>query len=194
MATFEELTQYYADLNEAFMSTEESYHFNNDRSHNATVMRFMFDHAEQVNMYCGELSVLRDKFYDHIAKDSDPKDAKAVKDAMTNSLNNFFNKPNSKLTVVFESYSDKILDDLICKELFINKLKENAISFYKLDETFSFKSDINHFCYTDSGIARFEVDKMLHNAICTFHDRTYSEALEKNFKTLLGIAQNTTCN
>ena len=194
MATFEELKAYYKDLEKAFKSTEETYYFNNDRSHNATVMRFMFDNAEQVNMYCDELSVLREKFYAHIAKDSGSENAKEVKDAMINSLKNFFSKQNSKLTVVFESYSDQIFDDLICKDLFVSKLKENAISFYKLDEAFSFKTDINHFCYTDSGIARFEVDKMLHNAICTFHNRAYSESLKKNFNILLGIAQNTTCN
>lgn len=194
MATFEELTTYYHNLEEAFKRTEETYYFNSDRSHNATVMRFMFDNAKQVNMYCGELSVLREKFYDHIGKDCGEENAEKVKDAMVKSLNGFFNRQDSKLTVVFESYSDKIFDDLICKDLFVRKLKENIISFYRLDETFSFKADINHFCYTDSGIARFEVDKMLHNAICTFHNRTYSAAFEKNFQILLKIAQNTIFN
>lgn len=194
MPTFKELTAYYHNLEEAFKRTEETYYFNNDRSHNATVMRFMFDNAKQVNMYCGELSVLREKFYDHIGKDSGEENAEKVKNAMINSLNSFLNSQDSKLTVVFENYSDKIFDDLICKNLFVSKLKENIISFYKLDETFSFKADINHFCYTDSGIARFEVDKMLHNAICTFHNHTYSAAFEKNFQILLKIAQNTTFN
>lgn len=194
MATFKELTAYYHNLEEAFKRREETYYFNNDRSHNATVMRFMFDNAKQVNMYCGELSVLRERFYDHIGKDSGKEDAGKVKDAMIKSLKDFFDKPDSKLTVVFESYSDEIFDDMICKDLFISKLKENIISFYKLDETFSFKADINHFCYTDSGITRFEVDKMLHNAICTFHNRTYSDACEKNFQILLKLAKNTTFN
>lgn len=194
MPTFKELTAYYHNLEEAFKRTEETYYFNNDRSHNATVMRFMFDNAKQVNMYCGELSVLREKFYDHIGKDSGEKNAEKVKNAMINSLNSFLNSQDSKLTVVFENYSDKIFDDLICKNLFVSKLKENIISFYKLDEAFSFKADINHFCYTDSGITRFEVDKMLHNAICTFHNHTYSEACEKNFQILLKVAQNTSLN
>lgn len=194
MATFKELTVYYHHLEEAFKRTEETYYFNNDRSHNATVMRFMFDNAKQVNMYCGELSVLREKFYDHIGKDSGKENAEKVKDAMIDSLNAFFDRQDSKLTVVFESYSDKIFNDLICKDLFVSKLKENIISFYKLDEAFSFKADINHFCYTDSGITRFEVDKMLHNAICTFHNHTYSEACEKNFQILLKVAQNTSLN
>lgn len=184
MAKFEELELYYDNLRNAFAEKNETYYYNTDRSHNATVMRFMFDNASNINMYCGELSVLRNGFYQKINED-----AGKLKDSMITSLHSFLEKGKSKLVVVLENFSEDIFNDLICADLFKEKMKENKISLYKLSDDFSFKKDINHFCYTDTNIVRFEEDKMRHNAICIFHSDSYIETMKNNFSILLNIAE-----
>lgn len=62
MITYKEIQAYYNSLDEAFKSQQESNRFNNDRSHNATVFRFMLDHSQTIKMYCGEQSVFRRVF------------------------------------------------------------------------------------------------------------------------------------
>lgn len=184
MATFNELQSYYETLEEGFKKDKESYYFNHDRSHNATVMRFMFDNSLEINMYCGKLSVLREDFYNHISEDSNK-----IKAKVTESLERYLNKNNSKLLVILEDYSDEILGNLICKDLFTTKIQEKQIKLYQLNKDFSFKKDINHFCYTDTKITRFEEDKDLHSAICIFHNEKYYSSMKKNFNILLSIAK-----
>lgn len=185
MASFGELEDYYRSLYAAFSKGEESYHFNNDRSHNATVMRFMFDNSSQIDMYCGELSVLRESFYEHIEED-----AEQIKDAVCESLRAFLDKKDARFVIILENYSDDIFKDLICEELFLGKMEEGQISLLVLDDSFSFKKDINHFCYTNSGITRFEENKNRHNAICVFHNKMYFDNMKNNFSILLQIAKN----
>lgn len=185
MATYKELEKYYDHLKESYESKEsDSYYFNNDRSHNAMVMKFMFDYSSIINMYCGELSVLRESFYGYINEDKDE-----IKKNVICSLKKFLDKEDAKLCIIVENFSKKIFEDLICKEVFINKLKEGKIHLFKLDRDFSFKKEINHFCYSDTNIVRFEVDKNQHNAICVFHNKKYLNSMENNFGTLYNIAQ-----
>lgn len=184
MATFTELQAYYRILHEAFIKEKESYHFNHDRSHNATVMQFMFDNSTEINMFCGQLSVLREDFYNHITEDST-----SIKEAVINSLNKYLEHKDSKFSIIIEDYSDDIFKNLICKDLFTRKIKEGQIRLYQLNEDFSFKEDINHFCYTDTKITRFEEDKTQHSAICIFHNEKYYSLMKKNFNILLSIAK-----
>lgn len=181
---FDKLEKYYTSLKESFNSNEPSYHFNEDRSHNATVMRFMFDNSSEIKMYCGELSILRDGFYDKI----DNRYANEIKNLLSNSFRKFLNKESAKLSIILESYSINVLNDLICKDLFIDKLRDGKIVLYRLNDNFSFKSDINHFCFSDTRIVRFEEDKMKHSAICVFNNEEYSNMMKKNFEKLETIA------
>lgn len=184
MATFDELQAYYEILNEAFLKDKESYHFNHDRSHNATVMRFMFDKSSEINMYCGKLSVLRESFYEHIAEDSE-----IIKEAVIESFKSYLERRDSKFSIIFEDYSNDIFTNLICKDVFMRKVKEGQIKLYQLNKDFSFKEDINHFCYTNTRITRFEEDKTQHSAICIFHNEEYYSIMEKHFNILLNIAK-----
>lgn len=189
MATFNDLTEYYNRLQQAFQEKAEAYYYNTDRSHNATVMRFMFDNATNIKMYCGELSVLRKNFYEHIVNDGmGEKDVDSMKKAMSQSLLGFLNKENSRLEIVLENYSENIFMDLICEELFLENMRKKKIRLYKLDNELSFKKNINHFSYTDTNILRFEEDKTLHNAICVFHNDSYLKGMGENFEILLRMA------
>lgn len=185
MANFNELNAYYEELKKAFNSNRESYYFNNDRSHNATVLRFMFDNSSNIKMYCGELSVLREGFYRHF--DSE-EDAIMVKDALVESFTNFINRDNTSLEIILENYQDFKLEDLICKDIFESKMEEGKLVLYKLNDDFSFKSDINHFSISDTNILRFEEDKSQHNAICIFNNNEYRNKMENNFNILSDMA------
>lgn len=189
MATYHDLQKYYENLKESYSNSEESYYFNNDRSHNAMVMKFILDHSSNIYMYCGELSVFRDPFYNYIQEEKD-----IIKENVIRSFETFLNKEKSNLSIIVENFSNSIWDDLICKDLFTRKIKEGRIQLYKLDNNFSFKKDINHFCYSDSGIVRFEVDKNQHNAICVFHHKTYLDNMKKSFGILCNIAKDVNKN
>lgn len=185
MATFKELNAYYDILKKAFDSNNESYYFNNDRSHNATVLRFMFDNSSNICMYCGELSVLRNGFYSHF---ENMEDAEKVKGALIDSFTHFLNCNGTSLSIVLENYRDFGFKDLICKEVFEKKMKEGKLLLYRLHDDFSFKSDINHFSFSDSNIVRFEEDKDQHSAICVFHNKRYLDSMKKNFGILSDMA------
>ena len=194
MATFDDLKEYYNSLQRAFQEKKEAYYYNTDRSHNATVMYFMFDNATNIKMYCGELSVLRNNFYEHILNDgTEEEDVNSLKKTMLQSLAVFLEKENSQLEIVLENYSEKIFSDLICEELFLENMRKKKIRLYKLDDELSFKKSINHFSYTDTNILRFEEDKTLHNAICVFYNDSYSKGMDENFRILLRMANEVKC-
>jgi len=184
------LQAYYEELIESINSNIPSYHFNSDRTHNAVVMQFMLDTSTNVNMYCGEMSVFRNNFYEHIAEENDNNQnyAKRIKNFLIESFHNFIQKEGVSMNIIFESFENDYLKDLIFKNDFSIGVLEQKVHLYKLSDDFVYKKDLYHFSYTDKRIVRFEQDKLQHSAICTINEPAYYESISRNFDLLKKIA------
>ena len=191
MPTLEELQAYYEELIDALNSDTPSYHFTSDRTHNAIVMRFMLDTSSNINMYCGEMSVFRKNFFKHIEENNDNNQdyASSIKNFLIKSFHNFMQKEGVSMNIIFESFENDYLKDLIFLEDFLIGISEKKINLYKLSDDFAFKNDLYHFTYTDKGIVRFEQDKLQHSAICTINEPSYYESISRNFALLKKIAR-----
>lgn len=191
MNTIYEISHYYQELESAFASSNPIYKYNQDRSHNSVVMRFILDKSDSISMYCGRMSVFRKSFYDHFSDNEEAKKFLITK--MELSLKEFFSKDNSHLNVIFENYKPDYIDDLICKDVFLDGIKSKKVNLYKMDDKFSFKKSLNHFTLSDKGMARVEQDKLQHSAICSFHNTVFHEALSNIFNKLLELAKPVSC-
>ncbi len=199
MVTINDFEIYYQKLATAFDSEVAPPHYNSDRSHNATVMRFMLNESSTINMYCGQFSVFRESFFKHIKDDNVTENDESdisdyLKRKLSESLIAFLDKDDASFNIIFESYDDKYFDDkyfddLICFDKFKTSFDNNKIRLYKLDNSLSFKKYINHFSYSDSQIVRLEQDKKKHSAICTFKDATIYNSAKDSFEKLLSLAQ-----
>ena len=183
MTTFKEIQAYYNALKVAFQSKQESNTFNNDRSHNATVLRFMLDHSKAIKMYCGELSVFRQGFYDYVEKNAEQGDGVEIMDAMGESLRTFLAKDDTHLTIIVENYTPELLKDVVVDE-FAEAVKRGQVELRQLGDDLSFKKVLNHFTVTDSKIVRAEQSKEEHSAVCTMHDDAYYQMIDRSFDKL----------
>lgn len=190
MATYKEIEAYYKDLEEAYNSNKESNRFNKDRSHNATIFRFMLNKSNNVYMYCGELSILRKNFGEYVKEDCGEEDGRKIMKAMYDSFVAFLSDKEKKLRIILEnsvSFS-AFKEDLVLKDLFVKALKEGQIELRALGDDLTFKEGLNHFTFTDSQIVRIEQDKIQHSAICTMNEDKYFKSIKSTFDNLLRFA------
>lgn len=184
---------YYQELKEAFESGSPSVRYNKDRAHNAVVMCFMFDHSNVVNMYCGQMSVLRKGFFEKINK-SNEQDLSGLgnelQDYLKVSLDKFLAREGTRLNILFESFSDSYTQDLISKKAMQVAQSSNKLQMKVLPEDLSIRKSLDHFTVSDQGMFRFEDDKELHSAICSFHDEKSTSKLRQNFQILYGLGNN----
>lgn len=183
MITYKDIQAYYDALNETFQSQKESNTFNNDRSHNATVLRFMLDHSKAIKMYCGELSVFRQGFYDHVKRNAEKGEGVKIMNAMSESLRTFLAKDDTHLTIIVENYTTELLKDVVVDE-FAEAVKNGQVELRKLGDDLTFKKVLNHFTVTDSKIVRAEQSKEEHSAVCTMHDDAYYQMIDRSFDKL----------
>ena len=183
MTTFKEIQAYYNALKVAFQSKQESNTFNSDRSHNATIFRFMLDNSKAIKMYCGELSVFRQGFYDYVEKNAEQGDGVKIMDAMSESLRTFLAKDDTHLTIIVENYTPELLKDVVVDE-FAEAVKRGQVELRQLGDDLSFKKVLNHFTVTDSKIVRAEQSKEEHSAVCTMHDDVYYQMIDRSFDKL----------
>lgn len=141
---------------------------NSDRAHNATIERFMLDNSNLINMYCGQMSVFREGFYEYINRDN-PALGERIKEQVKKSLQDFINKPEAVLNIYFEKFDNTYLEDLIDEDLFKKGMKQKKIRLFKLDDRLFLKSGIAHTSITDSNIIRVERNPEMHEAICAIN-------------------------
>lgn len=183
MITYKDIQAYYNALKDAFQSQQESNTFNSDRSHNATIFRFMLDNSKAIKMYCGELSVFRQGFYDYVEKNAEQGDGVKIMDAMSESLRTFLAKDDTHLTIIVENYTPELLKDVVVDE-FAEAVKRGQVELRQLGDDLSFKKVLNHFTVTDSKIVRAEQSKEEHSAVCTMHDDVYYQMIDRSFDKL----------
>ena len=185
MVTYNEIEEYYKSLNEAYESGQESNRFNKDRSHNAMIFRFMLDKSKEIYMFCGELSILRRGFQEHVKEDCGNVDGEQIMNVMYNSLDHFLSDSEKKIHVILEkTVSSDFVDDFVKKELFVAALKKGQIELKALSDNLTSKEDLSHFTFTDAQIVRIEQDKIAHSAICTMNDESYFNKIKKIYCNL----------
>lgn len=89
---------------------------NDDNSKNAMIMSAMFDNCDEITMFCGEMSILREGFY----KDIDNKCEGAgdqIKGIVTESLDKFIEVKTNKLNILLENFDKSYLNDLISDKI-----------------------------------------------------------------------------
>ncbi len=193
MATFKEIEAYYRSLDDAYKSGQESNRFNTDRSHNATIFRFMLDKSEHIYMFCGELSVLRHSFAKYVKEDCGPADGEKGMRRMYDSLACFLSDEKKTLHIILENdissdHKGHFVDDLVTKELFMKALKKGQIELNALGDNLTSKEGLSHFTYTDTQIVRIEQDKVEHSAICTMNDARYYHQIKTIYSNLSRFA------
>ncbi len=191
-----ELTEYYERLCKAYDNNEQLFITNHARAHNALIMRVMLEKAKEVNMYCGEMSVFRKGFYDHIRRE-DSALGSEMENMMATVLTDFLTKPDKQLSVLFENYHDSYLDDLIVP---LETVKESNVKLKKLPDTIANKRYIPHISFTgNERMVRFELNKDTHQAVCKIGIDKEKESPKKAFENLMQLAdpiaiKNRTCS
>lgn len=184
MVTLTEIENYKTELQEAINSGIERFKYNTDRCHNSAIMDLMFSNAAmndcipEVNMFCGELSVLREGFYGHIRTENtdigNPENGNQLSNTLRTNLKEsferFINRENASFNVIFEYYKESYLWDLICRDAFKGGLANGKIKLYELDHNYSEKYNLAHFSLSKK-IVREEQDKELRSAICAVNPK-----------------------
>jgi hypothetical protein len=189
--TRKDIDTYFAHLTQKYQSGEWDIALNKDRAHNVMVMRLMLNTSSRVSMYCGEMSIFRDKFYEHITesnKQDDDSLGEYLKEKMVVAMNDFLSKEGACLRIILENGLDKRMDDLIFGDEFKQGISEGKIQIYRLNDTMLFKGDLSHFALSDQ-IIRMEKDSKEHSAICAIHPKAdLLSNMSNHFDTLLNMS------
>lgn len=163
----EEVEIYYNELVEKKENNAPDFALNNDRVHNSTILRFMLDESSIVNMYCGEMSVLRKPFYEKIYATEGCEDNELrefLMNKLIESLKSFIERDKTELNIYIENFNQ--LD--INKELISEEIVSNKIKLHRINKELILNKDISHISYTDSNIVRMETPQS-HEAICSIN-------------------------
>ena len=162
-----DVEEYYNELVEKYEKSAPDFALNSDRVHNSTIMRFMLDKSNIVNMYCGEMSVFRKSFYDKILASNNCENddlREHLKNKLTESLKSFIKRDATELNIYIENFNQSdIKKELISKEITNDKIK-----LYKIDKDLILSKDLSHISCTDSNIVRMETPQS-HEAICSIN-------------------------
>lgn len=192
MATREEIKNYYLELRRNFETKSPIFQYNKDRAHNSVVLRLMLDTSTSIKMYCGQLSVMRKGFYEHI-KNEDEILADELQSKLKESFEHFITKDNSKLIIILETYKDEYLKDLIYGDDFKRGLKNGKIELLKLNDKLTFKQQLYHFSLSDTMIVRIEQDKEQHSAVCSLNQKDIYDSVNNVFNKIEAIAEKAIC-
>ena len=166
--TFDE---YYEKLQTKYEAGKVDFELNENRAHNTTIVRFMLDNSNLINMYCGEMSVFRDNFYKYINENEKNGEflGNDLKRKLIESIYTFINRENTILNIYLEKFSTDYFEDLIAPKIFNEGIATGKINIYKLNDKLLLKSGLTHVSYTDTNIIRMERDKYTHEAICAIN-------------------------
>lgn len=162
-----DVEEYYNELVEKYEKSAPDFALNSDRIHNSTIMRFMLDKSNIVNMFCGEMSVFRKPFYDKIfaSKGSTDEELREhLQKELIKSLTSFIERNATKLNIYIENFNQSDIN----KELISKEIANDKIQLYKIDKDLILNKDLSHISHTDSNIVRMETPQS-HEAICSIN-------------------------
>lgn len=183
----QELELYYYQLIDAILSGISSVAMNRDRSHNAMIMKCMLDTSDSICMYCGEMSIFRNNFYEHINNCSSSKLGNTIKEFLKRSIQNFLSKETANLSIILAHKIESLPDDMIDLPIFNEHLKTGKIKIGYLQEGMVFNKGMSHFSFTDN-ILRVEKDMLERSAICAINpDNELLHNYRQLFQTLESV-------
>ena len=160
----EKLNKYYNTLCEAYDRNEWFFAQNEDRAHNAVIMLVMLEKSNYIKMFCGEMSVFRNSFYDEIEKEHLGQGVE-LKRRMADALRRFLNREDSTLKIVMEFFDKAFFSDTIVPKTFF--VSNSNVELSALPKELAGKLNIPHLAFTeDERMVRIELDKDTHEAIC----------------------------
>lgn len=192
MVTTNEMDRYYLDLKQSLETKAPVFQYNKDRAHNSVVLRLMLDTSTIIKMYCGQLTVMRTSFYDHIREENEEL-AKELQSKLQESFKTFLSKDNSKMVIILETYKKEYLKDLISVEDFQKGLMDGKIELFKLSNSLTFKQQLYHFSLSDTMIVRLEQDKEQHSAVCSLNQKDIYESANSAFDKIEAIGEKIVC-
>lgn len=192
MVTTNEMDRYYLDLKQSLETKAPVFQYNKDRAHNSVVLRLMLDTSTIIKMYCGQLTVMRTSFYDHIREENEEL-AKELQSKLQESFKTFLSKDNSKMVIILETYKKEYLKDLISVEDFQKGLMDGKIELFKLSNSLTFKQQLYHFSLSDTMIVRLEQDKEQHSAVCSLNQKDIYESANSTFDKIEAIGEKIVC-
>lgn len=156
---YEEISGYYRDAVD-----NGNCHFtkNTDHLHNAAIMLLMLENGRHLRMYCGRMSIFKNRFYGYIPEESNPEE---IKERIARAFEKFITTPGNRAEIVLQYGCKGLTDDLIFSA---DLLKLDNVELYKVPDVVRDKSDIDHYSFIDDGgiVYRLETDPELHRALC----------------------------
>lgn len=186
----EDLNRYYDQLVEHLGKNLLFSISNSDRAHNSTVMRFMFDKCPDINMFCGEMSVFRSNFYNHINNLNNNELGSQLKGQLSESIRKFMSSPDRILRIIIANYERRQFSDLISEQSFKDGFAKGNVKFYSLDGRYILKDSLKHCTYSNIGVVRLEEDQESHKGICSINiGDELKDMLQFNFNTMLNASE-----
>ncbi|MDE6206705.1 MAG: hypothetical protein K2M55_02745 [Muribaculaceae bacterium] len=177
-----EFNNYYTSLAEAFASGELFFTRNTDCLHNAAIMKLMLEKGTRISMYCGSMSIFKNKFYSNILDDNGKPDID-IKRQVCEAFVDFINRPGTHIDIILEKEPNNLIDDLIFDVSYLNN---DSVNIFQIPNIIREKSNLNHFSFIDnSEITRLETDPVQHTALCKIGLSDKINSPVESFNTLL---------
>ncbi|MBD5272045.1 MAG: hypothetical protein HDS42_02030 [Bacteroides sp.] len=160
-----EALKYYEEIRNDYQKGKINVVRNSDRSHNAMIMRLMLESSDEISMFCGEMSIFRKGFYDHIKTENKERGEK-IEALISKALKDFIGREQAKLNIILPSFDESFLNDLIVEKEEFRKVANIHVLPSIDDKGYNEAlKQLNHFSYTkDKKITRIEDDMDLHEA------------------------------
>ena len=187
--TIKDIKDYYQLLQSKLKSDQPDFEYNKDRCHNSTVLRLMLDESKDIYMFCGELSVLRQPFYDYITESEGKQVSEMLVKSICDSFKSFVQDEDHQINIILESYNDDVFKDLICSESFFEGIDKSIIHIFSLSDKIDIKNELSHFSVSNRKIVRLEKDKIDHNALCSFNNDLIFDMAKNTFFKIKSMAK-----
>lgn len=183
-----EFEKYYAEIegyyNDAIANGNCHFTKNTDHLHNAAIMLLMLTYGQHLRMYCGRMSIFKNRFYGHIPADNNPEE---IKDRMAQAFEKFITTPGNKAEIILQYGCKGLTDDLIFDPAL---LKRGNVELFKVPDVVREISDIDHYSFIDDDgiVYRLETDPDQHRALCKIGENNDIGAPLKSFNTLRDLS------
>lgn len=187
-----EIDKYYDCLTATHQSGEMDFALNKDRAHNVMVMRLLLNTSNSISMYCGKMSVFRQKFYDYISMNNTEKGEEPLgdylKSLLVEEMNRFLMKKDAKLQIIVEKKDNEDSDELIFGDEFKQGVEEKKVEIFYLSDNMLFKDEISHFALSNT-VIRMEKDRKERSAICAINPpKDLVNTMLNHFNTLMKMS------